>query len=231
MNLPSLHAISRLFVSFSLLALLGCTPSYMLDETERYGRNLQIIDKYTLDRQHKWVLGRDSSFYIVSNPAEKSRYAQLKLGSALKEAFDTAFTQVVPAIKPESLNEARKSAQAMKLDYLLSSELLIWDQSVNDWRPYDHKIIPKAQPVDDQQNLMALKTWKGGRTSAKTVEHSETHNQLLLRLKIIEVLSNKQVDFITVKTHAGFLTDTSKRPLDALNPPLQQLAKELVGRS
>ena len=223
-NIKSIRIILFLF---SVPALLSCQPSHMLERTNSYAENLYLIDSYEIKRQNNLVVPKRSSFYIAIDENEKSAYVKKSLTKSLQTAFKYFFSTVLVAQQQESLETALISARRSNITYLLYPGLEVWDAKKNQWNPYSHEILPPVRTVKEQKGVLGAKSWKSGKTRAVT--DSSQSDQLRLQLAVIDVASGLQLDSVRIYTRIGVFSDSSKRPLTAIEEPLMSLAGQLSG--
>lgn len=55
------------------LLIVACQPSYTVDQTKLVGREIGLMDKYSISRQHSRVINAHSHLSVITKPIEDQK--------------------------------------------------------------------------------------------------------------------------------------------------------------
>lgn len=194
--------VFRTLVVVVAMALAACTPSHMREEGRHLLGDARLIDSYQIQRSGNWRLQADSRLYIAQSHFEPVGYPHARPNLLAEEAFAAA-VQVFPMVRraelPLGLQEALTRSRQQGMDYLL------YTRFASAW----------ASAGDDRE--AAVRQGHIGR------------DQVVLQMLLMEVGTERLVDFVTIDNRTGFLDLSRSRPEELLREPMQNYTRQLLG--
>lgn len=185
---PLLRRASLLAVTITTIAALtlsSCAPLQRLQhDSLAFSSAAGLTSAYEVERGSRWVLPRNTSFYVALDPQSATDFSAL-LSAALGEQMTRHFPRVLHAEQPESIFEARSTARQYAINYVLYPQLLVWEDSASTWRA-----------LGDSLRL------RGNGELLSSVGPDRTR----LQLTLLEAGSGHVVDVSTITARSGALT-------------------------
>ena len=205
--------MTRFLFFLFFLSLSACTS---ISESVISGRNIamdnSLFSRGSSSRTSRWVLSRDSQFYIARNNkltalnSANSDALSVVIGQAISENF--ALSQI--GLLPESFQQALEKADSLGADFLVFPSIVKWDDKVG----FGTAVASKySYDVSTQ------------------ISSKFGLDRALVQLMIVHASTGSVFDVIRLEASSGLLTPFSSRtinPQSILLPELQTLFAGLV---
>ncbi|MBU2705120.1 DUF4823 domain-containing protein [Zooshikella marina] len=202
MPLVIFHRASTL--GLIMLLLSGCMPSDIASETQRYLKDIGIIDNHQQQRTSNWVLPNNARILVIADQSPPVDHRQPDYAKRFALATTAAFKRYFPytdhADKTLSFVKAQQEARRQHANYLVFTQLLLVDDQVGNWIEWEE--------TEDIRRV--------GR------------DQVRGQVSIVELGSGQIVDTIEVLGKSGRLTFINDKPDELFEAPLVSLVRSLA---
>ncbi len=196
-----------------IATLLFVTACHVIDDAQYQSQQLilasGLITNGDIQRSSRWVLPRDSRFYVARSNAlaELGQEHSTVLTRTVSTALAASFVSVRTGLFPESMEFALLSARSAGANFVVYPKLLIWDDKLGTWGE-----ILESLRYDSNSEIVA----------------GFGLDKALVQLIILDVPSGAMVDLVQVQAGSGLLSLYADRPESVLLPTLEAYFSELA---
>ncbi len=190
------HVKLKLVIGVSILLINGCTPTYMAKLTSDFGKEINVIDHFKIERSRSIVISPDVSLYIAMTANDQGEVISRKITQSISDQFSPKFKVVTQGYALESYDQALNSAKMNKADFFIFATMTKWQDSLNSREDYHRHSDLKKIGLDDMG----------------------------LKMLLIDTKADYVVDVVNLYVESGFFTLYGDKPDDLLAKPLAQYA-------
>ncbi|MGI0116478.1 DUF4823 domain-containing protein [Zooshikella sp. RANM57] len=202
-NEPSANILWSIILWVVVMLLSGCMPSDIASETQRYFKDIGIIDNHEQQRTSNWVLPNNARIVVIADKSPPVDHHQPDYAKRFALATTAAFKRYFPythlATKELQFAKAQQEARQQHANYLIFTQLLFVDDLVGNWIEWEE--------TEDIRRV--------GR------------DQIRGQVSIVELGSGQIVDTVEVLGQSGRLTFLNDKPDELFEAPLVSLARSL----
>ncbi|NKB31815.1 MAG: DUF4823 domain-containing protein [Pseudomonadales bacterium] len=198
------------FIALSLLLLNSCsTLNTVYHESHQLAQFAGIAPLNQVERNSRWVLPRDSSFYVAKNNdlAAMSIDGAAGLSQLVEQAITDHFSAVRGGLYPESLNNSLASAKMAGSQFVIYPKLLVWDDKLGTWA----EIFYSLRNHSNQQIVAGFGL-----------------DRAAVQIIILDVASGDLVDFVQVEAGSGLFSLYGDQPANLILPTLSDYFSKLA---
>ena len=196
----------RLFYVSIMILISGCQPSFMVEESLKFSKQIGIVDDFDISRWHSRVFPRDSRFVFFTDSAPED--VRRAINSAGETAFQRFFTKV-ESNNGESRYKALNNARMSGAHFLVVCEIL-------------------SSEVDHTGNIVKGRQHKAVHLPDKVIAtDGEPYKNIQLLMTVVSLNAEVVVDKISVSSSQILKPYSGLNTL--LHEPMLAVAKELSG--
>lgn len=216
--------------SLLLTILVLCiTTSCSFKQVYDYGAAVPAVTGLTpahsFERNARWVLSQDSSFYVALSVSEHGREDDIQSLASLSADDEVVvqihnavtdvlavqigrrFPRVMRSQQIESLFSARQSALQNRIDFVIYPRLLVWEDTVGTWSEIAH--VLRVRETSQASSAFGL-------------------DRARLHLTVMDSTSGRILDVVSIDTRAGVLNLYEENPGQLLSSALGGYLDSLV---
>jgi hypothetical protein len=195
---------------FSLLVLSSCsTLNSVYYESHQLAQAAGLVSLNQVNRTSRWVLARDSSFYIAKNTdlASLSAESASGLSQIIEHAVGNHFSAIRSGLYPESIENSLASAQMAGSQFVIYPKLMVWDDKLGTWT----EILNSLRNKSNQQILAEIGL-----------------DRAAVQIIILDVANEELVDFVLVEAGSGLFSLYGDNPSSLIMSPLSEFFSQLA---
>ena len=195
---------------FSLLALSSCsTLNSVYYESHQLAQTAGLVALNQVNRSSRWVLPRDSSFYVAKNNDLASLNAESASGLSqlIEQAISKHFSAIRSGVYPESIDNSLASAHMAGTQFVIYPKLMVWDDKLGTWT----EILYSLRNNSNQQIMAGIGL-----------------DRAAVQIIILDVASGELVDFVVVEAGSGLFSLYGDNPASLIISPLSEFFSQLA---
>ncbi len=184
-----------------------------------------LISHHAIERNGHWVLGQDTSFYVALSgladleaavlnttpedvPGQTPRdQVEDQVADLIALEISRQFPRVLRAQGTESLFDARQSAMAQRIDFVVYPRVYLWEDTAGTWTEIANALRYRA--TEDIGNAFGF-------------------DRARLQLTLLDATSGSILDVVSIETRAGLLSLYEESPERLLVSAVGQYVDSLV---
>jgi hypothetical protein len=184
-----------------------------------------LTPAHSFERNSRWVLSQDSSFYVALSVSEQGRENGIQslasmpadsqvvmqihndVTDILAVQIGRRFPRVMRSQQSESLFAARQSALQNRIDFIIYPRLLVWEDTVGTWSEIAH--VLRVRETSQASAAFGL-------------------DRARLHLTVMDSNSGRIIDVVSIDTRAGVLGLYEENPAHLLSSALGGYLDSLV---
>jgi hypothetical protein len=164
--------------------------------TGDFGKDLNVIDHFKIERSRSIVISPDVSLYIPMTENAQGEAISRKITQSITDHLAPKFKVVSQGYTLESYHQALNSAKMNKADFFIFATMTQWQDSLNSREDYHRHSDLKKVGLDD----------------------------IRLKMLLIDTKADYVVDVVNLYVQSGLFTLYGDKPDELLAKPLAQYA-------